>query len=161
MAKLIGLKNPYFTLHHGTARNRSIVEGVEMINFSSYNYLGFSGHPEVVAAAQRAIEKYGTSVSASRVASGERQIHRDLERGVADHIGVEDSIVFVSGHATNVTTIATIVGSEDIVFHDSLIHESILTGIKQSGAAQQPSRTRTWTRWRRPSPKSAATIGAR
>ncbi len=138
MAKLIGLKNPYFTLHHGTARNRSIVEGVEMINFSSYNYLGFSGHPEVVAAAQRAIEKYGTSVSASRVASGERQIHRDLERGVADHIGVEDSIVFVSGHATNVTTIATIVGSEDIVFHDSLIHESILTGIKQSGAARRP-----------------------
>ena len=138
MAKLIGLKNPYFTLHHGTARNRSIVEGVEMINFSSYNYLGFSGHPEVVAAAQRAIEKYGTSVSASRVASGERQIHRDLERGVADHIGVEDSIVFVSGHATNVTTIATIVSSEDIVFHDSLIHESILTGIKQSGAARRP-----------------------
>ncbi|MFO0725803.1 MAG: aminotransferase class I/II-fold pyridoxal phosphate-dependent enzyme [Myxococcota bacterium] len=138
MAELIGLKNPYFTLHHGTARNRSIVEGVEMINFSSYNYLGFSGHPEVVAAAQRAIERWGTSVSASRVASGERQIHRDLERGVADHIGVEDSVVFVSGHATNVTTIATLVGADDIVFHDSLIHESILTGIKQSGAARRP-----------------------
>jgi acyl transferase domain-containing protein/7-keto-8-aminopelargonate synthetase-like enzyme len=138
MAKLIGLKNPYFTLHHGTARNRSVVEGVEMINFSSYNYLGFSGHPAVVAASQAAIDRYGTSVSASRVASGERPIHRELERGLADHIGVDDAVVMVSGHATNVTTIATLLGPDDIVFHDSLIHESILAGIKASGAVRRP-----------------------
>jgi 8-amino-7-oxononanoate synthase len=138
MAELIGLKNPYFTLHLGTARNRSNVNGVEMINFSSYNYLGFSGHPQVVGAAQRAIERYGTSVSASRVASGERPIHRELERAIADHIGVEDSIVLVSGHATNVTTIGTLVGADDIVVHDALAHESILSGIKQSHAARRP-----------------------
>lgn len=138
MAKLIGLQNPYFALHEGTARNRSVVEGVEMINFSSYNYLGFSGHPEVIAAAQEAIARYGTSVSASRVASGERPIHRQLERGLAEHLGVEDAVVLVSGHATNVTTIGTLLGPEDVVVHDSLIHESILAGIRQSGAARRP-----------------------
>lgn len=138
MAELIGLKNPYFTMHLGTARNRSLVEGVEMINFSSYNYLGFSGHPQVVAASQAATAQYGTSVSASRVASGERPIHRELERGLAEHIGVEDAIVMVSGHATNVTTITTVMGPDDIVFHDSLIHESILAGIKASGAVRRP-----------------------
>lgn len=138
MAELIGLKNPYFAVHEGTARNRSVVEGVEMINFSSYNYLGFSGHPEVVAAAQDAISRYGTSVSASRIASGERPIHRQLELGIAEHVGVEDAIVMVSGHATNVTTVSTLLGPDDIIFHDSLIHDSLLAGIRLSGAARRP-----------------------
>lgn len=138
MAELIGLKNPYFPVHAGTARNRSVVEGQEMINYSSYNYLGFSGHPEVVEAAQKAIRDYGTSVSASRIASGERPIHRQLERGIADHVGVEDSIVLVSGHATNVTTIGTLFNNQDIILHDALIHDSILGGIKLSGAVRRP-----------------------
>jgi len=76
----IGLKNPYFHVHDGTARNRSVIDGVEMLNFSSYNYLGFSGHPEVIAAAKEAIDLYGTSVSASRLVSGERPVHRKLEQ---------------------------------------------------------------------------------
>lgn len=138
MAELIGLRNPYFHVHAGTAKNRSVVDGVEMINFSSYNYLGFSGHPEVVAAAQEAIEKYGTSVSASRVASGERPIHRQLEEGIAQHIGVDDSIVFVSGHATNVTTIGHLLDKDDLVLHDSLIHDSIMQGVFLSGATRRP-----------------------
>jgi 8-amino-7-oxononanoate synthase len=138
MAKLMGLENPYFRPHHGTARDTSVVDGVEMINFSSYNYLGFSGHPEVTAAAQSAIERYGTSVSASRVASGERPLHRDLERGLAEHIGVEDALVFVSGHATNVTTVGHLLGREDLVLHDSLIHDSVLQGIYLSGATRRP-----------------------
>lgn len=138
MAELIGLKNPYFPVHSGTARNRSVVEGEEMINYSSYNYLGFSGHPEVVEAAQNAIRDYGTSVSASRIASGERPIHRELERSIAEHVGVEDSIVLVSGHATNVTTIGTLFNNQDIILHDALIHDSILGGIKLSGAVRRP-----------------------
>jgi 8-amino-7-oxononanoate synthase/acyl carrier protein len=129
-----GLQNPYFQVHDGTARNRSIVNGIEMINFSSYNYLGFSGHPEVVTAAKEAVDRYGTSVSASRLVSGERQVHRDLERGLAAHIGVEDAVVFVSGHATNVTTIGHLFDREDLILHDSLCHDSILQGIYLSGA---------------------------
>jgi 8-amino-7-oxononanoate synthase len=129
-----GLKNPYFHVHDGTARNRSIIDGVEMINFSSYNYLGFSGHPEVTAAAKDAIDRYGTSVSASRLVSGERPVHQDLERGIAAHIGVDAAVVFVSGHATNVTTIGHLFDKNDLILHDSLCHDSILQGIYLSGA---------------------------
>jgi 8-amino-7-oxononanoate synthase len=130
----LGLRNPYFHVHTGIASNRSIVDGIEMLNFSSYNYLGFSGHPEVIAAAKDAMDRYGTSVSASRLVSGERPIHRELEIGLAHHIGVEDAVVFVSGHATNVTTIGHLFDKHDLILHDSLCHDSILQGIYLSGA---------------------------
>jgi 8-amino-7-oxononanoate synthase len=133
----IALKSPFFRIHEGTARNRSIIDGVEMLNFSSYNYLGFSGHPEVIAAAKQAIDRYGTSVSASRPVSGERQVHRDLEQGIAAHIGVDDAVVFVSGHATNVTTIGHLFDRNDLILHDSLCHDSILQGIYLSGAKRR------------------------
>jgi 8-amino-7-oxononanoate synthase/acyl carrier protein len=138
--EMMGLRNPYFHVHDGTARNRSIIDGIEMLNFSSYNYLGFSGHPEVIAAAKEAVDRYGTSVSASRLVSGERQIHRDLEKGLAAHIGVEDAVVFVSGHATNVTTIGHLFDKDDLILHDSLCHDSILQGIYLSGAKRLPFR---------------------
>ena len=134
----IGMKNPYFHTHDGTARNRSVIDGIEMINFSSYNYLGFSGHPEVIAAAKDAIDRYGTSVSASRLVSGERPIHKKLEEGLARHIGVAGAIVFVSGHATNVTTIGHLYDKIDLILHDSLCHDSILQGIYLSGAKRLP-----------------------
>jgi 8-amino-7-oxononanoate synthase/acyl carrier protein len=132
-----GLRNPYFHVHEGTARNTSIVDGVEMLNFSSYNYLGFSGHPEVMAAAKEAIDRYGTSVSASRLVSGERPFHRELELGIARHIGVEDAVVFVSGHATNVSTIGHLFDKNDLILHDVLCHDSILQGIYLSGAKRR------------------------
>ena len=135
--ELDGLKNPYFAVHDGTARNRSVIDGVEMINFSSYNYLGYSGHPEVVAAAKEATDRFGTSVSASRLVSGERPVHNELERGLAKHIGVEDAVVFVSGHATNVTTIGHLFNRNDLILHDSLCHDSILQGIHLSGAKRR------------------------
>jgi 8-amino-7-oxononanoate synthase len=133
-----GSGNPYFHVHEGIAGNKSIVDGVEMLNFSSYNYLGFSGHPEVIAAAKDAIDRYGASVSASRLVSGERPIHRELEKGLAHHIGVEDAVVFVSGHATNVTTIGHLFDKNDLILHDSLCHDSILQGIYLSGAKRRP-----------------------
>jgi 8-amino-7-oxononanoate synthase len=133
-----GLQNPFFHVHEGIAKNKSIVDGIEMLNFSSYNYLGFSGHPEVTAAAKDAIDRYGTSVSASRLVSGERPIHRELELGIAHHIGVEDAVVFVGGHATNVTTIGHLFDKNDLILHDSLCHDSILQGIYLSGAKRLP-----------------------
>ena len=133
----MGVKNPYFEVHDGIARNRTSIGRVEMINFSSYNYLGFSGHPEVAAAAKEAIDRYGTSVSASRLVSGERPIHRSLERALADHIGVEDAVVFVSGHATNVTTIGHLFDQNDLILYDSLCHDSIIQGINLSGAKRK------------------------
>jgi len=133
----IGVKNPYFEVHDSIARNRTSIGGVNMLNFSSYNYLGFSGHPEVMEAAKEAIDRYGTSVSASRLVSGERPIHRKLEKALADHIGVEDAVVFISGHATNVTTIGHLFDRNDLILHDALSHDSIIQGIYLSGAKRK------------------------
>jgi 7-keto-8-aminopelargonate synthetase-like enzyme len=69
--------------------------------------------------------------------SGERPIHRELEEGIARHIGVEDAVVFVSGHATNVTTIGHLFDHNDLILHDALSHDSILQGIYLSGAKRK------------------------
>ncbi len=134
---MIGIRNPYFAMHEGTARNITQVGGRELVNFSSYNYLGLSGDPRVIADVEAAIHQYGTSVSASRVASGQRPFHVDLERELAVCQGVEDSLVFTAGHATNVTTIGHLFGANDLILHDELIHDSALQGIKLSGAARR------------------------
>jgi 8-amino-7-oxononanoate synthase len=113
------------------------IGGRSYINFSSYNYLGLSGHPKVNKAATDAIERYGTSASASRLVAGERPIQRELEEAIADLYDVDDCVVFVSGHATNVTTIGYLFGPKDLVIHDALIHNSVIEGIKLSGATRR------------------------
>src|SRR5699024_7570073 len=94
MVEAMGMENPYFDLHEGTARNVSMVGGREVINFSSYNYLGYSGDPRVLDATLESVRKYGTSVSASRVASGERPFHIDLEAALAKANDSDDALVF-------------------------------------------------------------------
>lgn len=136
-ADRIRLRNPFFIAHDGVAGAVTYIDGREYINFSSYNYLGLAGHPRVDQAAKDAIDRYGTSASASRLVAGERPIQRELERSLADNYGVEDCLVFVSGHATNVSTIATLFGPKDLVVHDGLAHNSIIEGIKLSGAARR------------------------
>ncbi|MCB9506694.1 MAG: aminotransferase class I/II-fold pyridoxal phosphate-dependent enzyme [Myxococcales bacterium] len=140
MVAALGLQNPYFDLHQGTARDTSRIGDRDVINFSSYNYLGYSGDPRVIADVAAAVERYGTSVSASRIASGERPFHRELEAELASALDVEDCIVFSSGHATNVTVIGHLFGPKDLILHDELIHDSCLQGIKLSGAARRSYR---------------------
>jgi 8-amino-7-oxononanoate synthase len=125
-----GIDNPYFRVQEGAD-----AAGRELINFSKYNYLGMSGDPVVSKAAKDAIDRYGTSVSASRLVGGERPLHREIEQEIADLIGTEDSIVFVSGHATNVTTIGHLFGKSDLIVHDALIHNSVLQGCMLSQAS--------------------------
>jgi len=120
--------NPYFQVHEGTIRDRTVVDGRELVCFSSYNYLGLSGHPEVTRAAQLAVERYGTSVSASRLVAGERPLHAQLERAVAELVGTEDALTLVSGHATNLGVIGHLMGQGDLVVHDGRAHDSILQG---------------------------------
>lgn len=133
-AAQLGLENPFFKTHDGNADAHTSINGKAYLNFSSYNYLGLAGHPEVISAAKQAIDRYGTSVSASRLVSGERPIHRELESELAHVYDVDDAIVFVSGHATNVTVIGHLFGPQDLVLHDELIHNSVLQGIQLSGA---------------------------
>jgi len=136
-ARKLGIENPYFKTHEGVADATTRIGGNSYINFSSYNYLGLSGDPRVSQAAKDAIDRYGTSASASRLVAGERPIQRELEEAIAGLYEVDDAIVFVSGHATNVTTIATLFGPRDLVIHDSLIHNSVFEGIALSGATRR------------------------
>ncbi|MER7822319.1 aminotransferase class I/II-fold pyridoxal phosphate-dependent enzyme [Streptomyces sp. NPDC096097] len=133
-----GADNPYFRVHEGNIRDTTVIGGRTLLSFGSYNYLGLSGHPAVDEAVHRAVDRYGTSVSASRVLSGERDLTVRLERALADFLGVGDCLALVSGHATNVTAIGHLVGPEDLVVHDALAHDSILQGCALSGAARRP-----------------------
>ena len=137
-ARRLGLTDPFFKVHEGNAGATSRIDGRERINFASYNYLGFSGDARVNRAACDAVERYGTSVSASRVVSGERPIHGELERAIAEAYRVEDAVAFVSGHATNVSTLGYLMGPKDLILHDEYIHNSSLVGAQLSGARRIP-----------------------
>ena len=134
VAEITGISNPWHRLHAGRAGRTTVIDGRTVANFSSYDYLGLNGHSLVSAAAKAAIDRYGTSVSASRLSAGEREVHLELERALASLHGSEDALAFVSGHATNVSVIGTLLGPEDLILCDSLIHNSVTEGAKLSGA---------------------------
>jgi 8-amino-7-oxononanoate synthase len=133
-ADFLGIADPFFRMHDGIAGAETIIGGRRYTNFASYNYLGLNGHPAVAEAAKAAIDRYGTSVSASRPVSGERPIHRELEQALAQVHGCEDCVVLVGGHSTNVTVIGHLLGRNDLIVHDAFIHNSIVQGATLSGA---------------------------
>jgi 8-amino-7-oxononanoate synthase len=138
------LGNPYFTVHEGVTNDVTVIDGRQYISFSSYNYVGMSGDPAVVKAAQEAAAKYGTSVSASRLVSGQKDLHVELERAIAEFIGAEDAVVFVGGHATNESTISHLFSPGDLILHDALAHNSIVQGSLLSGARRRPFPHNDW-----------------
>ncbi|NVY96321.1 aminotransferase class I/II-fold pyridoxal phosphate-dependent enzyme [Lactobacillus sp. DCY120] len=129
--------NPYFKTNAGLPLNRMTIANEEYINFSTYNYLGLNGQAEVVAAGKRAIDQYGTSVSGSRLLSGQIKLHQELEETLANFIGVDAALVQVGGHSTNVNMIGNIVGEEDLIIHDQLAHNSIVEGARLSHAMRR------------------------
>ncbi|MBR4976551.1 MAG: aminotransferase class I/II-fold pyridoxal phosphate-dependent enzyme, partial [Thermoguttaceae bacterium] len=137
LANRLGLSH-FFEPHEDAACATTTINGKEYINFSTYNYIGSSGHPSVVAAAQEAIAKYGTTAGASRIVAGELPVHQELEREITKFLGTEDTIVFVGGHQTNESVIGHLMGAEDLILHDSLAHNSIVQGCILSGARRRP-----------------------
>lgn len=125
---------PFFLPHEGVSGATIRVGGRELVNFSGYNYLGLAGHPEVADAAKAAIDRYGTTVSASRIVSGEIPLHGELERELADFLGAPACLVYVSGYNTNVTTIGHLYGHRDLILHDEESHNSLLSGTLLSRA---------------------------
>ena len=136
--------NPYFRVDQGGAGSAPCIEGRQLVNFSVYDYIGLAHDPEVAAAAKAAIDRYGTSAGASRLVSGEKQVHRDLEQALAAFLGTPAAIVFVSGHATNVTTIGHLLGPDDLILHDILAHNSIIQGAMLSGATRRAFAHNDW-----------------
>jgi len=130
----LGLENPYFRAHDGVTGALASIDGRTLINFANYNYLGLSGDPRVNEAVVAAVRRFGSSVSASRVVSGERPVHRELEEELASFIGVEDCIVYIGGVTANVSTISHLVGAGDVVLCDELLHNSAMQGALFSGA---------------------------
>src|SRR5690349_14559308 len=139
-AEFLGISDPFSRVHEGIAGAETVIDGRSFVNFASYNYIGLNGHPDIVSAAKAAIDRYGTSVSASRPVSGERPIHRDLEHALARLHGAEDCVALVGGHSTNVTVIGHLLGRNDVIVHDALIHNSIVQGSILSGARRVPFR---------------------
>ncbi|MBQ8123473.1 MAG: aminotransferase class I/II-fold pyridoxal phosphate-dependent enzyme [Ruminococcus sp.] len=121
-------KSTYFKVNEGIARGRVVIKGEEKVNYSTYNYLGLTADERVIKFTEEAIEKHGTSVSGSRILTGEIQLHRMLEREIADVLGVDDAVVFVGGHCTNVNLIGNLVDKHDLVLYDAFAHNSIVQG---------------------------------
>ncbi len=144
VAERLNIKSPFFVPHDGIARDTTEIGGRTLINFGTYNYLDLNGDPRITTAAAEAMARYGTSASASRLVSGERPPHRALERTLAALHGAEDAVAFVSGHATNVAAIGTLMGPRDLILYDRLAHNSILLGTQLSGATRQSFPHNDW-----------------
>jgi acyl-CoA synthetase (AMP-forming)/AMP-acid ligase II/acyl carrier protein len=153
--------NPYFRVDQGGAGSAPCIDGRPLLDFSVYDYVGLAHDPEVAAAAKTAIDRYGTSAGASRLVSGEKQVHRDLEQALAAFLATPAAIVFVSGHATNVTTIGHLFGPDDLILHDVLAHNSIVQGAMLAGATRRAiaacwSPSKAYTAWMATSPNCHA-----
>jgi glycine C-acetyltransferase len=104
------------------------VNGREMLIFASYSYLGLIGHPKINAAAKAAIDEFGTGTHGVRILAGSNRLHRELEEKIAAFKGTEDAVAFSSGYVTNLATVSTIIGRDDVVICDKLNHASIVDG---------------------------------
>ncbi|GHT28304.1 hypothetical protein FACS18942_08600 [Planctomycetales bacterium] len=136
--------NRFFDVHEGITNDRAQIGGKEYINFSNYNYVNTCGDPEVTAAAIEACKKYGTSVSASRLVSGNKPIHRELENEITRFLGTEDTLVMVGGHSTNEGVIGHLLNDKDMILFDALAHNSIVEGALLSGARRRPFPHNDW-----------------
>lgn len=111
-----------------------ILEGREVINFASNDYLGLAEDERLIAAAIAATQEYGTGSTGSRLLSGHRKLHRDLEIAIAQLKQTEDALVFSSGYLANLSTITALVGTRDLILSDQYNHSSLKNGAKLSGA---------------------------
>ncbi len=119
---------------HGRPGATVLLEGREVINFASNDYLGLAGDECLIAAATAAIQEFGTGSTGSRLLSGHRELHRDLEMAIASLKQTEDAVVFSSGYLANLGAIAALVGKRDLILSDQYNHSSLKNGAILSGA---------------------------
>lgn len=111
-----------------------LLEGREVINFASNDYLGLAGDERLIQAAVAATQEFGTGSTGSRLLSGHRELHRQLECALASLKQTEDALVFSSGYLANLGTIAALVGKRDLILSDRYNHSSLKNGAILSGA---------------------------
>lgn len=105
-------------------------DGSEVVNFCANNYLGLSSHPRVVEAAKNAIDTHGYGMSSVRFICGTQDIHKDLERKIAEFYGTEDTILYAAAFDANGGVFEPLFGPEDAIISDSLNHASIIDGVR-------------------------------
>ncbi|MBX2862275.1 MAG: aminotransferase class I/II-fold pyridoxal phosphate-dependent enzyme, partial [Leptolyngbyaceae cyanobacterium MAG.088] len=110
------------------------IDGCPCLNFASNDYLGLAGDPRLAAAAADAIATYGTGSTGSRLLSGHRPIHNQLEQAIAHLKGTDDAIVFSSGYLANLGTLAALVDHRDLIVADQYNHSSLQMGARLSQA---------------------------
>lgn len=106
----------------------------EMIMMGSNSYLGLSSHPKVVSAVRKAIDEYGVGAASAPLLAGTFELHKKLEKRIAEIKSCEDAVVFPTGYSTNVGVISTLITNKDFALLDRLCHASIIDGCKMSGA---------------------------
>ncbi len=110
--------------------------GREVLNLCSNNYLGLSGHPEIMAAAKAGIDSHGYGLSSVRFICGTQDLHKELERRVSEFLGTDDTILYSSCFDANGGLFETLLAKEDAIISDALNHASIIDGIRLSKAAR-------------------------
>lgn len=121
------------------AAGRVRMDGKEVINLASNNYLGLANHPKVRQAAEEAIEKWGVGAGAVRWIGGTMEVHDELERRLAAFKNVEAVLVFTSGFTANSGCIPAVLTDQDVVISDELNHASIIDGVRLSAAKYKKS----------------------
>ncbi|MEO5778020.1 MAG: glycine C-acetyltransferase [Flavobacterium sp.] len=112
------------------------VNGETVLNFCANNYLGLSSHPEVVQAAKDALDTHGFGMSSVRFICGTQDIHKTLEKKIADFYGTEDTILYAAAFDANGGVFEPLLGEEDCIISDSLNHASIIDGVRLCKAAR-------------------------
>ena len=130
-AKALGIY-PYFTPIQEVKGNKVKVDGKEMIMVGSNNYLGLMNHPQVMKAAQEAVDRYGVATCGSRFLNGTLDIHIELEKKLAEFMKKEAALAFSTGFQTNLGIIPTLVGKADSVITDRMVHGSIVDACRLS-----------------------------
>lgn len=113
-----------------------ISTGQEVINFCANNYLGLSSHPEVIQAAKDTMDSHGYGMSSVRFICGTQDIHKELERKIAEFYGTEDTILYAAAFDANAGVFEPLLSAEDAIISDSLNHASIIDGVRLCKAAR-------------------------
>jgi 8-amino-7-oxononanoate synthase len=135
-----GLASPFLLANEAVAGRSARIAGKDVISFTSFDYLGLSGHPAVTAAAKEAIDRFGCSSSASRLVGGNMTLLDALDAELAAFLGAEGAAIFPCGYGTNASVLAHLFGAGDLILYDELSHNSMTQGVTASGAASRSFR---------------------
>ncbi len=125
-----GLYKEEQTIATPQASDISLANGKELINMCANNYLGLSNHPEIVEAAQKALDRWGFGLSSVRFICGTQELHKELEAKVSSYLHTDDTILYSSCFDANGGLFETLLTPEDTIISDELNHASIIDGIR-------------------------------